>query len=647
MRYVLEYEISALFFLAIISFRFFGTRRFPNIKNKLFAFILIGAVVDLSLDLTGSVLINEFSQFPFWLNYLVNTVFYLLQAVFLVAMFFYVLILVGQFHRKNLVPISICLIPAAFIALLILTNGFTHLVFYIHPVLGYIHGSCFPILFALSFFYFISDFVVVVKYRSRLQKNEFTTICVSILIVVVACVIQILYPRYLLTGLAMVFAITLMYFTLQNSREMLDTATGVFNSGAMFLFLRDRLQEREPVEYIALDIDNMRQINELFGQANGDKLLRDVGRFLVAADESAWAFRVMGTRFVLITRSEEKSRILCEKIAKRFKQPWETGGVQVILMTTICCVAGDTLQGELLPPESVVSLLEVAFSEANRSGGRDRVFSVDHALLDSLHRRFAVESALREALETGEGLELYYQPIYDVKKNRFTGAEALLRFTHRKLGAISPCEFIPIAEKNGLIIPLDELVLRKVCTFIVEQDPKNTLGIDFLEVNLSAVEFMHQQLPDMLDALLEEYQIEPGFLFIEITETAATASYDLLAACMDTLRQRGCQFVLDDFGTGYANIAQVTSLPFSVVKLDRSLLLGRPSVFTDIVSLFSHMNLRTVVEGVETAGQAQALRQFDIDLIQGFYYARPMPQAAFQAFLSGGAREGRDPVGKG
>ncbi len=647
MRYVLEYELSALFFLVIILFRFFGTRRFPNVKNKLFALILIGAVFDLSFDLIGAVLIDNFTRFPLWLNYLVNTIFLLLQTAFLAALLCYVLVLVGRLHRKNLAAISVCLIPAVIIALLILTNGFTHLVFYFHPVNGYTHGPCFPLLFVLSFSYFTSGFAVVVKYRSRLQRDEFTTICTCILIVFVTCLVQLLYPRYLLTGLATVLAITLMYFTLQNSSQMLDTATGAFNSGAMFLFLRDRLQEKESVEYIAVDIQNMQRINELFGQANGDKLLREVGCFLVGADESAWAFRIMGARFVLITRSEEKHRILCETIAKRFEQPWETGGTQVILSTTICRMAADTFQGELLSPESMVSLLEAAFLEANRNVGRDRIFSVDHALLDSLHRRFAVESALREALETGEGLELYYQPIYDVKQGRFTGAEVLLRFTHSKLGAISPCEFIPIAEKNGLIIPLDELVLRKACTFIVEQDPKNTLGMDFLEVNLSAVEFMHQQLPEMLGALLEEYKIEPGFLFFEITETAASTSYDMLYECMNNLRLRGCHFALDDFGTGYANIAQVVSLPFSVVKLDRSLLLGSPSVFADIVTMFSHLNLKTVVEGVETAEQDEALRQFDIDLIQGFYYARPMPQAAFQAFLSGRARDSLDLAGKG
>ena len=182
--------------------------------------------------------------------------------------------------------------------------------------------------------------------------------------------------------------------------------------------------------------------------------------------------------------------------------------------------------------------------------------------------------------------------------------------------------------------------LRKACAFIRDYDPCGRLGLQGIEVNQSALEFMNSRLPELIGAIAAEYGIDPGFVTLEITETAATESFEMLRESMLALREKGCRFALDDFGMGYANISQVIRLPFSMVKLDRSLLLGPEAVLEDMARMFARMRLTTVVEGVETAAQAALAKSIGVDLVQGYYYARPMRQDDFAAFMERRAAEG-------
>ena len=614
--YIYEYEISALLFLVVVMVRYF--------------------MADMILDIVSSLIIDHVFSVPVALTYIVNIVFYSLQIFLPLIMTMYLYAMVEKLDRKHLRRFLPLLLPGAVMLLMLFSTPIIRWFFYVDPQQGYVHGKLFKLTYMACLFYMFVTVAMAFKNRSKLRKIEFRTICWFMVIVLAAVIVQYLYPPLLISGVAVAVAVILMYFTLQNPETMIDITTGAFTADAMFQFLHDRLREKRPVNIVAIKIRNMPRINELLGIENGSLLLREICRLLQSKNGDAWVFRMRGSIFVGMADSKEGYLAMRNATDDRIDQPWHIGGTEILVHATVCSVTSEGLPEELLTPSRAINYIESALLQNDHSANRINYVTVGADFVDRLKRRKEVEEALREAIETGVGLEPYYQPIWSVGEERFVGAEALLRFKHPKMGMISPDEFVPIAESCGFVTAMDSLVIKKVCAFISENRQIIESKLSSVEINLSALEFMTHRLPQLLRETMSEHDVPPSFLCFEITETAATDSFKLLSECMGELMDCGCSFALDDFGTGYANISQVIQLPFAVVKLDRSLLLGSESVMEDLARMFARMGLRIVVEGVETAGQAALCREMQVDYIQGYYYARPMCGKDFLAFLQNG-----------
>lgn len=636
MRYVIEYELSALVFLIFITARFFEKRHFPNKQNTLFGVILVCAIIDVSLDIISSLLIENVAVVPRLVILVVNSIFYSMQMFASVLFLIYVLSMVGQLTRANIKYIGILLIPALFFQLLLVINPFTHDVFYVDDAINYIHGNWFLYLYICSFIYLVATFIIIYKYKLKIQNTQYHTILSIIFVITVTIGLQYFYPQYLLTGVGLVLSITIMYFTMQNPEDMLDVMTGLFNYSALLLFLRDRVNEKKQFQLIALDIKHLQRINPFAGLRDGNGVMHSLGTLLQGDRRKTWSFQLSGTRFMAITYEQDDYLAMLELLRQRFNQTWLVEGVEIMLPAKICHFSHVDF-GE--KPEDIINLIDMVFDEMESSDQPCTITEVNDMLLTGICRSMAVEEVLRASLTDRSGFELYFQPIYSLAENRFTMAEALLRFSHPQLGSIPPWEFIPIAEKAGLILQIDKLVIEMVCEFIHQYQPHTLLSLDRLEVNLSAMEFFHPNFAERLRGMVENQGFPPGFLLFEVTETAATASYDILNRTMHSLKEYGFRFVLDDFGIGYANISQVVNLPFCAVKLDRSLLMpdidGQNNFIPlkYILNMFKQLGMITVAEGVETKEQADFIKELGADYIQGYYYAYPMPAEEFVDFI--------------
>ena len=381
-----------------------------------------------------------------------------------------------------------------------------------------------------------------------------------------ATTVQFACPQVLLTGVAIVISIMLIYFTFQNPDDLLDFMTGTFNYGALLTFLGNATREQDEFYLIAADIGGMRRINSLFGMEFGNKILISAAQVFLCGKRT-WVFRMLGTRFILITHSVKEYLDMLEKISNRFQKPFSVDGVDVVLSVTVRHFFS---AGRFRSPEGVVSVIDTLYSGLTESE-RGTIAAIDETLLASIRRRLALESALRLAVETGAGFELVFQPLYSLKNGCFPSVEVLLRFNCDDLGSVSPSEFIPIVEKIGLITRVDELVVRKVCKFITRHDPA-AFGLSTICLNLSAAEFFVPNTPERFRNIVDEYGVEHSLILFEITESVAAAPYDVYSRYMQTMREDGFRFALDDFGTGYSNVAQIANLPFSAIKLDKSLL---------------------------------------------------------------------------
>lgn len=634
MRYIVSYEVCSLFFLIVITARFFMIRRFPNRQNAMFGAVLYCAIADLVLDVVGSYTIEYATLLPAWINYALNTVFYSLQIAFSALMMCYVLVLAGKRFKDSLWYKAL-LLPALVFELIIFTSLFTGSIFSLPLVDGlrvYVHGPLFPYLYACLAFYLLATVALTFILREDLKRKQRRTLILVVVIVGAATGIQVMFPAYLLTGVAITLGMLLMFFTLQNPEDQLDLISGVFNYSAMMEFLDDRIKERRPLRLIAVDVGGIRRVNSAFGLAAGNAVLEGVGSYLNGLSDKLWVFRMIGTRFLLITGDEDVFLRSIIKVGERFESPWQVGRHELLLYATVRYFDEPDFFSS---PGEVVNILDVAFSAIPSEGWGDRA-RIGPELLENSKRAMLVEGAVREALKSGEGFELWFQPIYDVRARGFSTAEVLLRLTSPEHGRISPAEFIPVAEKSGLILQIDQLVLRETARFLERSGLRPGGALDYLEVNLSAAEFYHNTR-DSIGRTLRQLELPAEMICFEVTETAAVSHPTILMDFMSAMTPLGYRFALDDFGTGYANVMQVARLPFSIVKLDRSLMLAEDekglSMFDGLMNIFSQIGLETVVEGVESAEQSERAISLRADYIQGYFYAHPMPESEYLDFL--------------
>ncbi|NCC69578.1 MAG: GGDEF domain-containing protein, partial [Clostridia bacterium] len=401
--------------------------------------------------------------------------------------------------------------------------------------------------------------------------------------------------------------IMMMYFNLQNPEDMLDLISGVFNYIAMREFLDIRISKSRQLWLVAVDVGGIRRINSSFGVSVGNEIFAEIGKYFNALDGGFWPFRMFGTRFLIIADSPEDYQRAIEEIEERFQSPWLFHENEISLSVTIRYFSEwDFFKS----PEDVVNLIDVAFAEIGAEGwGIKKRISTE--LLIKEKRRLTVETTIREALKAGDGFSLRFQPIYSPVGQNFSHVEALLRLDCAEYGGVPPSEFIYVAEKTGLILQIDELVIKMACEFLIRNTHRLRGLLTQLNINLSAAEF-YKNPSARIEGLIRELRIPPDLLCFEVTETAATSHPGTLAGFMSDMKIRGYHFALDDFGTGYANLSRVIELPFETVKLDRSLLLPQDErsgkLFANVLKMFSQIGISTVVEGVETAEQAERAR---------------------------------------
>jgi EAL domain-containing protein (putative c-di-GMP-specific phosphodiesterase class I) len=232
---------------------------------------------------------------------------------------------------------------------------------------------------------------------------------------------------------------------------------------------------------------------------------------------------------------------------------------------------------------------------------------------------------------------VYYQPIYSVEEQRFNSAEALLRLKDEKYGFISPELFIPAAEKSGAIHKIGAFVLDEVCQFIASEEYAG-LGLDYIEVNLSVAQCMQSGLGNQILETMQRYGVEPNQINLEITETAASYSQKTMLDNLHQLHEAGVSFSLDDFGTGYSNMRRIAALPLHIVKLDKSFanVEDNPKmqiILQNTIQMIKEMDMKIVVEGIETEQLVKLFSEMQCEYIQGYYYSKPIPRQEFVEFL--------------
>ncbi|KAB2937862.1 MAG: EAL domain-containing protein [Hyphomicrobium sp.] len=391
------------------------------------------------------------------------------------------------------------------------------------------------------------------------------------------------------------------------------------------------------------DLDRFKAVNDDLGHLFGDALLRSIGaRLRRVVREPDFVGRLGGDEFAIIqTHVTQRRQAIhfAERILRILNKPHQVMGHKIDVGASLgIAMALDRGANA----EDLLNMADVALYEAkSRARGRYAFFETDRGYEQRTRRR--LESDLKAALAQ-EQLELHYQPIIDADTGNVTSCEALLRWKHPQLGAIAPGDFIPLAEETGLILAIGDWALRQACRDAASWP--DSIGVT---VNVSAMQFIGSNFYDGVSTALRLSSLAPQRLELEITESVLLRDDAQTLATLHKLRERGVRIALDDFGTAFASLSYLRSFPFDTIKIDRSFARELPrrvdcaAIIQSVSSLARSLNMRSVIEGVETSEQLAMLKDKGCDQLQGYYFSKPVLAREVEELLVRvhGANDGR------
>lgn len=633
MEWFIEFDIAAFIIIAIILGLFIVKKNYPSRVNQMYLYLMIAGLLSSLTDVASVYAIVYARQIPIWVNLLVNTLFLLCMNVIPFIYYFYVDAVINEFEELDKWHEWPMRVIAVLDLMLIGTSPFTGLVFYFNEQRDYCSGPLKVIVYGIAVFVLVACLFKTFRNREILSRTQKNCVYLYTLLNVAVVIIQIFYPKLLITNFALAIAFMIIYIMLQRPENKIDSLTMLENRVAFLQELNREIYNKKPFWLLAVKIDNLNSINERIGINLCNAVLRQFSLVLTEASEDANVYRISGAKFVYIRQSQEEIQLIVQKIEEQIQKGFELHDMVVQLKVNYYLLG--------YPRHGTTSKeLEKAMQycmESKIQNNDGKIIYADEKMLEKLKWKDEIRNIISRSLKN-RTFEVYYQPIYNWQKKTFDSAEALIRLKDEQYGFISPDEFIPMAEKSGQIVEIGEYVLDEVCKMISETNVLK-FGIKNIHINLSAVQCMQKNLNERIQNIVQKYGLDSNVLCFEITETAALHSDSYLTEKLKRITDTGFKLALDDYGSGFATFGYLLQYPFSVVKFDKEMIWQatkeeKASVALNyVIKMMKELGLEIVAEGVETEEQAQQLKKAGCDLFQGYLYAKPMPKEQFIDFL--------------
>lgn len=635
MRWFYQYDVAAFFISLVILYNLFISQRIKTRASKAFKFLAIDLFFATIFDIITIYTISYYWLCPIWLNYLLNILALLtyntLPAIYIISIMYSSISEEIDFTTGQKLFLAIPVTTAEF---LILSTPVTKAIIYFTEDGQYQIGSAFDVLTVIGFVYLIMVIIYGIIKRKTLRTEQTITIIIYTVSTIAALLISNIFTKILIPLFFASLSILITYLSLDNPSEYKDPIMDIYNKKAFMYTTTGLFKAHKKFTVLAIQIEGITYLNETLGYNNFNKVLVLIARKVTGICGKNNVFRLSGSKIAIIMHTDDKTnddKYL--ELQLLFSQSLKISELEVspkVKMATFNC------------PEAAsdfVKLNDLIFDTLNSSQTEaGRIIDGNKQMLEKSKREYELAAILKQALSQNE-FEVFYQPIYSVNKKKLTTAEALIRLNNDKFGYVSPEEFIPIAERNGLILLIGEYVFRSVCKFIINNQLWEK-GIEYIHVNLSAIQCMQEKLHEQLISIMDYYGLEYKYIELEVTETAAIASSDTLLKNMKALMEKKMNFALDDYGMGYSNTSSILQYPFHTIKLDKSIVWAAMKndnarkLLHHTIAMFKDMGIELVAEGVETAEMARMLTKMQCDYLQGFLYSKPITAQAFLDLLS-------------
>lgn len=538
--------------------------------------------------------------------------------------------------RRAWARLLFCLPYFAILALLV-QNPFTHSAFTITAQTGYSRGPLMLAFYGIALLYGIVGLVYCIYCRRYLPVNKWAALLGTYLLVYVAVLIQFFRPDLLVEMFFTAAGEMMIMLSVMRPEERMDSEAGMLSWASYQSDLRNILRSGEHVQIIVIRMLNCPEIRNYLGDHEYNRFLSQIAKGIRAI---RWKFQRRielylerpGTIYLIADENEADTLNVKERLLSEAGDPirrYLDMGVRI--EPRVCLIR---CPDDLRNAEDIISLGHIF----QKLSGRNQTACRADEIVRS--QTFAIEAHIEEIIVRAirdKHIEMYYQPIYDVRSECFHSAEALARIIDPEYGFISPSVFIPAAEAQGYIIAIGDAVLDRVFRFISEHD-LNALGLGYIEINLSVAQCMERGLPEKIRALQQKYGVMPSQVNFEITETTFATISEVVLENVRDLIDMGYSFALDDYGIGYSSIQRVNRLPLKLIKIDKSMLdevsseNGR-KILEHTVRMMQSIGKQLVAEGAETHDEVKILEEMGSEYIQGFYFSRPLPSDDFIRFI--------------
>lgn len=629
--YHIAIPVISLILLSAILVHITTHGKLEDKSSRLFRKLLLLSMLDILFDVISIVVpLIPGLHLPFLFN-LLNGIYFQLNAYMLYTMFYYFNNLREPKAELGKVVNTLAVIPGILSGILLAANLFFHVVFWYDENNIYHQGIFYYFIYLLAFLYLIASMVLIRLHirQYSVRKRQFLSRTIGILLF---CILfQLIWPEYLTIDLGISLSVLLFYLYNNNPVQYVDFLTGALDKSYFDVWFSEQIQMEREIFLIAIRMDNLSDLTLMHGEKLADSMVTVLAEAVRKFDHEHSVFRLSGNCFLIHNHDFEGFEQKYAEIGA-----WtESEECARLLPGCRLSLAGIPHAEKLTQHQLILSYTDYLFAQAKNNDSSSIISN--EMYISGFRYNMEVERYVSEAVEK-DLFDLAFQPIYHLKKQSFSTVEVLTRLSHPVFGYLSPLQVITYAEQNGLIDRVTELQVCRLCRYLQSQ-PELLETVERFKFNLSPINLMRSEFIQRLAQRIGEHGLPLNKFEFEITEATVTEITPEIVQILAFLQENDITLTLDDFGSGYSNLSTMLSLPFHSIKLDRSLILQvfaseRVARFYEgIVHIMQEYGMEIVCEGVETREGVDLLHSWGADMIQGYYYSKPISGQQLVEFL--------------
>ncbi len=629
MTYEAAFAIASVFISLQIALNFWKYNKVSNIQGRLFlALVVDNGITGLAVAVRWF-LLQFLHPCPVWLVELMGYIYFITHLLLILLMFLYILSTVRIWRELPVWIRLLILLPVCSEGLVILTNPLSHLIYFNTPDGVYHRGPWIFTVYIVSGYYVLLILFVLFWFRKSFSAKRIGIILLILGLAVISTVVQFFFPQMTIEVCVESLCALIFYLFIQNPSEQVDPELDMLSRTAFMERMKYNLLARKRFDLVELLLPEMPDYERRYGSEKSLKLLEKIVEWLSAQGDNINLYHYDKNSFAMEVMSPHAGEVgaLIRAIRKRFDEVWEIDGeVRAVPSRMLRIILPTELQDEQV-------LYGVMNRFAMNCNNELRVMTVSDFDLEGIKRNREINGALARAMEKNN-FEMRYTPIYSPALERIVAAEVSLRFFDDELGYVYDDELFRFAEQSGHVLQLGELIVESTCRFIHEEKLQEQ-GLSFLAIRLHPAMCLQYRLMDRLKEIVGKYDIPSSMLCLMLSEYTVSTATAAFRAGLSTLQETGVRFCLEDYGSGFTSITSIFEMPFSVLKINQSVIRAALSIekaritMDATLQMARDLNMMTMVEGIEDERYFDMIKDMACDLAKGNYFFEQLVKEEF------------------